>query len=198
MKGKLLTACAATALLFAAQGAQAEGFYASFKGGMNLTHDASNTLSPDLSGIELVTSPGDFTCQLDFSTPGRVNALVTSTLTAFAQWQILHFGSMDNPLAQEDEDPDGDGQGNRFEFLAGTHPNNSLSVFAAGITPAPGGAFLLTWPSVPGKSYAILGSTNPSSGWLPLHSLKAGPGDTTTHLVPGPHQGTRFFRIQVE
>ena len=64
MKVKLLTACAATALLFAAQGAQAEGFYASFKGGMNLTHDASNTPSPDLSGI---VPPGT-TVDIDINT----------------------------------------------------------------------------------------------------------------------------------
>jgi OOP family OmpA-OmpF porin len=51
MKGKLLMACAATALLFAAQGAQADGFYASFKGGMNLTHDGSSTLSPDINSL---------------------------------------------------------------------------------------------------------------------------------------------------
>ena len=51
MKGKLLSAAAATALLFVAQGAQAEGFYASLKGGMNLTHDAGNTLSPDIGAI---------------------------------------------------------------------------------------------------------------------------------------------------
>lgn len=51
MRGKLLAASAAAALLFVAQGAQAEGFYASFKGGMNLTHDAGNTISPDLTPL---------------------------------------------------------------------------------------------------------------------------------------------------
>ncbi len=148
--------------------------------------------------VQLVTIPGDFTCQLDFSTPGLVNALITSTLSAFEQWQILNFGNMDNPRAQADEDPDGDGQSNQIEFIAGTNPQNSLSMFKAEITPAAEGAFLLTWPSVPGKNYVILESTTLTSGWLPLQSLVAGPGGTTTHLLPGPHQGNRFFKIQVE
>jgi opacity protein-like surface antigen len=51
MRGKLLTACAATALLFVAQGAHAEGFYVGLKGGMNLTNNSSGTLSPDLSPV---------------------------------------------------------------------------------------------------------------------------------------------------
>lgn len=156
------------------------------------------TGTPDFGPIELVTSPGDFTCQLDFNTPGRVNAVITSTLTAFEQWQILHFSSADNPLAAEDEDPDGDGQTNQSEFSASTNPTSSLSVFKVEITPAPGGAWLLTWPSVPGKNYGVLASPTPDSGWLPLHALPAGPGATTTHLLPGPHQGTRFYRIRVQ
>ncbi len=51
MRGKLLAACAAAAMMIAAQGAQADGFYASFKGGMNLTNNASGTLTPDLSPV---------------------------------------------------------------------------------------------------------------------------------------------------
>jgi rhamnogalacturonan endolyase len=151
------------------------------------------------NNVQLVTFPGDFACQLDFvSTPGHVNAIITSTLSAFEQWQILYFGSTDNPLAADDEDPDGDGQKNRSEFIAGTNPNSALSVFKVEITPAAEGAFLLTWPSVPGKNYIILENTTLDSGWLPLHSLVAGPGETTTYLIPGPHEGNRFFMIQVE
>lgn len=158
----------------------------------------SYTGTPTCGVIELVVSPGDFTCQLDFSTPGQVNALILSTLSAFEQWQILHFGSVDNPLAQAGEDPDGDGQNNRIEFIAGTNPEDALSVFKAEITLTETGAYRLIWPSVPGKSYMILESIDLSSGWTAHQGLQAGPGETTSYTIPGPYQGNRFFRVQVQ
>jgi rhamnogalacturonan endolyase len=156
----------------------------------------SGTLTTD--AVQLVTTPGDFTCQLDFSTPGFVNAVITSTLSAFEQWQILHFSSMDNPLAQAEEDPDDDGQNNRTEFIAGTNPQNSLSFFKVEISAATGGAFLLAWPSIPGKNYTIQQSTTLDSGWQLFHSLTGSPGTSTTHLIPAPNMGKRFFRVLVE
>jgi rhamnogalacturonan endolyase len=156
------------------------------------------TGTPDFGAIELVASPGDFTCQLDFNTPGQVNAMITSTLSAFERWQILHFGGNDNPRAQADEDPDGDGQTNLVEFIAGTDPENGVSSFKASIEPGEDGAYTLTWPSVPGKSYVILETTNLSAGWTQLHEVEAGPGVSTSYILPGPYHGTRFFRVSVD
>jgi len=50
---------------------------------------------------------------------------------SFAQWQVAHFGSANNPDAGTDADPDGDGRTNYYEFLAGTDPNNAGSFPAA-------------------------------------------------------------------
>ena len=50
-------------------------------------------------------------------------------LSAYQQWQILHFGSIDNPAGAPNTDADGDGQSNLQEFLAGTDPNNGTSYF---------------------------------------------------------------------
>jgi aryl-phospho-beta-D-glucosidase BglC (GH1 family) len=50
-------------------------------------------------------------------------------LSAYQQWQILYFGSIDNPAGAPDADADGDGQSNLQEFLAGTDPTNATSCF---------------------------------------------------------------------
>jgi autotransporter-associated beta strand protein len=156
------------------------------------------TGSPNFGNIELVSLPGDFTCQLDLSTPGQVNALITSTLSAYEQWQILHFGSTDNPLAQANEDPDGDGQSNDVEFLAGTDPQNGASLFAATLVPGVNGELTLTWPSVSGKSYQILKNTELSGPWETLQLMVAGPGATSSvTLSPGDHGPAAFFKVAI-
>ena len=43
-------------------------------------------------------------------------------------WQVAYFG-VGNPKAGPDKDPDGDGQDNRFEWIAGLVPTNAASRF---------------------------------------------------------------------
>ncbi len=156
------------------------------------------TGTPSFGTIELVTAPGDFTCQLDFDTPGQVNAVITSTLSAFAQWQILNFGSADNPLAQAGEDPDGDGQTNEIEFAAGTDPKNGASRFAATLTRTAGTDLALTWPSVPGKTYEIFKNANLTGLWESVETVIAGPGITSSFaIIPGDHGTSVFFKVQI-
>lgn len=157
----------------------------------------SYTGTGNFAGLELVSLPGDFTCVLDLGTQGQVNVIVTSTLSAFEQWQILHFGSVDNSLAQSGEDPDGDGQDNGVEFLAGTNPLDGSSIFAARLKSTTEGGLMLIWPSVQGRNYEILANTTLSGLWTPLHSFIAGPGESSSYLVPGPHPDARFFKVRV-
>ncbi|HJT81675.1 MAG TPA: hypothetical protein VJ719_10790, partial [Chthoniobacterales bacterium] len=49
----------------------------------------------------------------------------------FAEWQVDHFGSTNNPDADSEADPDGDGRTNYYEFLAGTDPESAGSFPAA-------------------------------------------------------------------
>jgi autotransporter-associated beta strand protein len=80
------------------------------------------------SGLAVGSVPADFGCTIDTATAGQVKVVVTSTLSAFQQWQILWFGSQNNPNAAPGEDPDLDGQTNNDEFLAGTDPTSAASV----------------------------------------------------------------------
>ena len=153
---------------------------------------------PTFGSIELVTAPGDFTCQLDFNTAGQVRAIITSTLSAFEQWQILYFNSADNPLAQAGEDPDGDGQSNEIEFAAGTDPKNGASSFAATLTSTAGTNLALTWPSVPGKTYEILKNTSLTGQWETLETVTAGPGTTSSFtIIPAEHGTSAFFKVRI-
>lgn len=80
------------------------------------------------SGLSVGSVPADFACTLDTATPGQVKVVVTSTLSAFQQWQVLWFGDYNNPNAAAAADPDLDGQTNNDEFLAGTDPTSAASV----------------------------------------------------------------------
>ena len=48
-------------------------------------------------------------------------------LGLFQAWQIQYFGSTVNPVAAPTADPDGDGQNNFTEFIAGFDPTNNTS-----------------------------------------------------------------------
>jgi autotransporter-associated beta strand protein len=86
---------------------------------------------------------------------------------AFEAWQYDHFGSTYtgsdgatywNALpasAAGNADPDGDGQSNTNEFLAGTDPNDSASAFRV-ISIVPQGADIrVTWQTVGGKTNVV-------------------------------------------
>lgn len=70
-------------------------------------------------------------------------------------WQVQYFG-LDNPDAGPAVDPDGDGQDNSFENVAGLVPTDPLSRFRLRIEPVPaqpGRVRLVFSPLVGGRSY---------------------------------------------
>lgn len=77
-------------------------------------------------------------------------------------WKLVNFGSLANPNAVANADPDGDGKTNLQEYQDGTNPNNPNSAlmitsFSKGATQVS-----VTWTSVPpaaGYTYTI--ETNP-------------------------------------
>ena len=122
-----------------------------------------------------------------------------TVLTAFEAWQIQYFGSTNNPAAAPDADPDGDGQNNMAEFLAGTDPTSGTSLLRIlSVSSDPSGD-VITWSSVPGKAYQPQwNSTLETNTWLNVSSpVTAGVSQTTltiTNPVP-PTLTNRFYRI---
>ncbi len=94
------------------------------------------------------------------------------------------------------------------EFLAGTVPNDPLSRFAAEVpVMGPGGAIILRWSSVPGRSYGIEWS-NDLAAWqdlesapgLPLVAPAAAAAEHTEVSFDNPSDAAGapvFFRVRV-
>ncbi len=70
-------------------------------------------------------------------------------------WQVQYFGLPPNPAAGPLLDPDGDGQNNRFEWIAGLIPTDASSAFKLGIVGSFQGANLLFGPIVAGRTYTV-------------------------------------------
>ena len=120
-------------------------------------------------------------------------------------WLLSYYGAAPNDDydAMDRTDTDLDGLTARQEFVAGTDPTNAASVFCLTTADQTGfGAFVLRWPSVSNRFYALRRSTNLSLGangftFLPgASNLPATPVENVyTDTVPAP--GGDYYRIDV-
>ena len=119
----------------------------------------SGTTNTTTNSVTHSYDAGTFTVALVITGPGgvstntQVNYIATST--PFQNWQIQYFGSPTNPAAAADADPDGDGQNNMAEFLAGTDPTNRASVFRITSIARQGNGFRITWTTGVGTTNAL-------------------------------------------
>ncbi len=152
------------------------------------TQSASNTNHPGLIEVLYPITPSSTT---DVSGNGLPDG-----------WEITHFGNYwVNPAA----DADFDATSNLMEYLAGTDPNNSASLFRpeGSLT---NGIFHLPLPTVSGRDYQVW-VTRDLTNWV-LQTTYSGDGtqklfsfDETT-ILSGPlyspiHPSSYFFRTTV-
>ncbi len=117
-------------------------------------------------------------------------------------WEVANFGNIGvNPF----EDPDGDGTSNLMEYLAGTIPHDSHSVFRP-LGTYTGGRFLLPILTITGRNYHVWATRN-LTDWV-LQTKLTGDGteqifefDETT-ILSGPLHSTKhpsryYFRVQI-
>ncbi len=71
-----------------------------------------------------------------------------------AEWEAVH-GLDDTDPTDATLDNDGDGQNNFGEFIAGTDPNDAFSVFKISGMESMAGGWIVSWNSVPGKTYRV-------------------------------------------
>ena len=111
-------------------------------------------------------------------------------------WEIEFFGNL-GPSARGDAD--GDGQTNAAEYLAGTDPASGSSTFAITSITQTAGQFTVRWPSVTGRTYTVLRSTQLTSGtWAPVSSASAGTGGELFFTdTPPPPETKVFYKVQV-
>jgi hypothetical protein len=127
-------------------------------------------------------------------------SLTITALTPFQSWQVFYFGSTTNPAAAPDADPDHDGMSNWAEFLAGTDPTNSASVFRITGIARQGNDLRITWTMGSGKTNVLqeadgLGGANNFADVFTVLTV----GSTTNYLDTGAatNAAARYYRIRL-
>jgi subtilisin family serine protease len=116
-------------------------------------------------------------------------------------WEREEFATLAQVSAT---DSDGDGISNQDEYLAGTDPANAASKLGFSATARGSGAgandFILTLPTVAGRSYRVEWSDSLSSGtWITLGGIVTGTGSPIEVRDTGALSGAtkRFYRISL-
>lgn len=111
-------------------------------------------------------------------------------------WEEQFFGSA-SPSRTEFTDTDQDGMTDFAEFQAGTMPTNSASHLRF-FTPAVQntGVVRLDWPTVPGRSYRLSGSSDLST-WQVESDWTRAKGTVSSYTTTLTN-GTRFLRLEVQ
>ena len=140
------------------------------------------------------------------STNTQVNYI--TVLTPFQAWQIQYFGSTTNPLAAANADPDGDGQNNLAEFLAGTNPTNSASGLQITAVTVQGSDVLVSWTTAGGYTNVVQAATGLPDGSYVTNFLDLSPliiisgnGDAATNYLDSggaTNVPARYYRIRVQ
>lgn len=145
-----------------------------------------------------------------FSTPLQLSIHVQDTLAdnfgLYAgdgiddAWQKLHFG-LANPLAAALLDPDGDGQTNHFEFVAGLTPTDQASRFSLrieNVPDQPDQKRLRFGPVFHDRQYTVTSSAWLPGEWTPIENFLDDGGNPERMVIDlAPAEGTGFYRVEI-
>jgi hypothetical protein len=122
----------------------------------------------------------------------------------FAAWQMQYFQCTACPQADAGADPDGDGMSNTNEFLAGTSPTNSASMFRITSIAPENGDVRVTWMTGIGKTNALqVAGSDADSGYTnsftDLFIVTNTVGTVTNYLDVGAatNAPARFYRVRL-
>jgi PKD repeat protein len=174
-----------------------DGATTNFTAPTNVTHTYGNANTYTVTLI--ASGPGGVSTN---SKPGYV-----TVLTAFQNWQMQYFGCTNCPQAADTADPDGDGQNNLAEFMAGTNPTNSLSALRIVSVVLQSNDVVITWATAGGRTNAVQATAGDADGsyttnFIDLSGLiiLPGSGDTTTNYVDvdgATNVPSRYYRIRL-
>jgi PKD repeat protein len=136
------------------------------------------------------------------STTNQLNYI--SALTPFESWQYLHFGSTSDPQSAAGADPDGDGQDNMAEYLAGTDPMDGGSALRITSINRQGNDLVVSWTMGSGKTNALQFTTGAASGsytngFVDLFTITNTVGTVTNFVDIGAATNTPsiFYRVRL-
>ncbi|HXI82944.1 MAG TPA: pectinesterase family protein [Verrucomicrobiae bacterium] len=182
---------------------------------ITLFWDLGDSTTTNLAGgTTLVHSyaAGTYTVTLTASNAFGANSTIVSNnlitvVTAFQAWQLSHFGCTNCPQAAASADPDGDGQNNLAEFLAGTDPNNSASGLHISSVARSGSDVVITWATAGGATNVVQATAGDGNGGYTTNfSDLSGPivitgsGDASTNYTDvggGTNVPSRYYRVRL-
>ncbi len=116
-------------------------------------------------------------------------------------WQVQYFGLPPNTNAGPLRDPDGDGQTNRFEWIAGLIPTDAQSAFKLSIVGSAQGANLIFGPTVVGRTYTVKYGFDflDVPNWLTLSGgVVSDLGNQRTVTDPNaPASPKKYYRVEI-
>jgi uncharacterized membrane protein/predicted DsbA family dithiol-disulfide isomerase len=110
-------------------------------------------------------------------------------------WEIQYFGSISDPRAEANLDPDGDGLSNLSEFSAGTSPIDSKSILTITNETFSGDLFLISWNSVSGRVYRVESSTTLTNWTVNGVVTSTAPVSTWTDIAASGSK--KFYRVKL-
>jgi hypothetical protein len=130
----------------------------------------------------------------------RVDLSIVPPLDDYDSWATAIFGSLGNPDAAREADPDGDGFTNDGEHAAGTDPldpDSLLRVLTVTLAEDQTTA-TVGWQSVATKSYIIEFASSVDGPWSQVGTARPGVGQTTEATVTlSPPQPAQYYRVRV-
>lgn len=207
------------------------GSYCAAGGGVTVGLDGSEStasyqleLNGNATGVPVVGTGSaiSFTNQMGIGTYTILASNMTSGCTAtmngsasvtagdpFTCWQLQYFGCTNCPQAAATADPDGDGQNNMAEFLAGTDPTNSASVLTITSVIESGADVHVTWKTAGGHTNTVQVTSGDGNGGYNTNSfvdlpasqtILPGSGDTSTNYVDSggaTNVPSRYYRVRL-
>lgn len=133
----------------------------------------------------------------------KIADLVSDTDGIPDWWRLAYFDHATGLAADKSragDDPDGDGASNLQEFLAGTNPLDSNSVFKITSFLPAGTNFQVAWPTRTSKVYQLQEKdlSNGAAVWTNLGLSVTGIDNIVTQAITGGVGNIQFFRVRAQ